>query len=337
MEIDGRRVLVTGGAGFIGSNLVDALVDRGCSVRVVDDFSVGREENLAAARDRGEVEVVDGDVCDEAAMHYAVAGVDVVMHLAVSNLRESLRNPWKSHNINAGGTLALLEACAQTNVERFLYCSSSEVYGTALSAPMTEDHPTLPTTVYGASKLAGEHYALAYLRTHAMPVVVVRPFNTYGYREHFAGTSGEVIPKMTIRALAGEPPVILGDGSQTRDFTFVTDTVRGLIGAVEADELVGDTVNVAYGREITVSQIAELVCDACGTDVGPVHAPARPADVHRHYADVSKAREAFGFAAEISIEDGIRRYVEWFQEQHPDVQSLLAADTERNWETPLRG
>jgi UDP-glucose 4-epimerase len=337
MKIDGRRVLVTGGAGFIGSNLVDALVDRGCSVRVADDFSVGTEENLSEARRRGDVEVVKADVCDTRAMRDAVAGVEVVLHLAVSNLRESLGNPWKSHDINAGGTLALLEACKDAGLERFLSCSSSEAYGTAISTPMTESHPTEPTTVYGANKLAGEHYALAYLRTDDLPVVVVRPFNTYGYREHFAGTSGEVIPKMTIRALAGEPPVILGDGSQTRDFTFVTDTVAGLIGAAECDELVGQTVNVAFGREVTIARIAELVCQACGADVDPVHAPARPADVQRHYADVTKAAEAFGYEAKIGIEDGIPRYVEWFRERHPEIGSLLEGDAERNWETPLRG
>jgi UDP-glucose 4-epimerase len=332
VKIDGRPVLVTGAAGFIGSNLVDGLVARGCSVRAVDDFSVGKRENLDDASARGTVEIVEADIRDTDAMRDALDGVEVVMHLAVSNLRESLRDPWASHTINAGGTLSVLDAARERSIARFLYCSSSEVYGTARTAPMAEDHPTEPTTVYGASKLAGEQYTLAMLNTDGVPGLVVRPFNTYGFREHYAGTSGEVIPKMTIRALAGEPPVILGDGSQTRDFTFVTDTVAGLIAAVEADDLVGQTINVAFGREVTIKRIAELVCEACGTELEPVHAPPRPADVHRHYADITKARELLGFAPAIAIEDGIRRYVDWFRERHPDVSGLLERDAERNWE-----
>jgi UDP-glucose 4-epimerase len=339
MQIDGKRVLVTGGAGFIGSNLVDGLVARGCRVRVVDDLSVGREENLAEAQAAGDVEFVRADIRDRDAMLDAVDGIDIVMHLAVSCLRVSLYNPWESHEVNAGGTLAVLDAAKERGVERFLYCSSSEIYGTAQTAPMSESHPAEPTTVYGASKLAGERYALAYWLTDELPVLVVRPFNTYGYREHHSGPSGEVIPKMVVRALAGRAPVIFGDGEQTRDFTFVTDTVRGLIAACECDELLGDAVNVAYGREVTIREIAELVSRACGLDGEPEYTERRPADVDRHYADVTKARTRFGYEAAIPIDEGITRYVEWFRERHPDVAEIAAmAEREqlRNWEAAAR-
>jgi UDP-glucose 4-epimerase len=336
MKLDGRPVLVTGGAGFIGSNLVDALVERGCSVRVVDDLSTGYEENLAEALSGGKVELVEADIRDAAAMREAVRGVDAVLHLAVSNLRVSLSDPWPSHEVNAGGTLTLLEAVKDAGVERFLYCSSSEVYGTAVSVPMEESHPTQPTTVYGASKLAGEWYALAYSRTHRLPVVVARPFNTYGFREHHEGASGEVIPKMAVRALNGRQPVIFGDGSQTRDFTFITDQVRGLIAAAECDQLLGREVNLGRGQEVSILRIAELVCEACGTEVDPVLSDPRPADVDRHLAGVERARELLGFEAEVGIEEGIPAYLAWLRERYPDPSALIEEERERNWE-PLAG
>jgi UDP-glucose 4-epimerase len=331
MRIDGRHVMVTGGAGFIGSNLVEALLERGCKVRAVDDLTVGARENVPA-----EAELIEADIRDREAMTKAMQGIEVVMNLAVSNLRVSLYDPWPSHDVNAGGTLVLLQtAAAAGTVERFLYCSSSEAYGSAVRAPMAEDHPTLPTTVYGASKLAGEHYSLAARVTDGLATVVARPFNTYGYRAHWEGDSGEVIPKMVLRALNGTPPVIFGNGGQRRDFTFVTDTVRGLILAAEADELVGDVVNIAYGREVSIRTIAELVCRACGSDLEPHMAPPRPADVERHFADVTKAERVLGFRAEVAIEDGIGRYVEWFRSQGYDFAEMLARERARNWEPRL--
>jgi UDP-glucose 4-epimerase len=330
LRIDGSGVLVTGGAGFIGSHVVDALLDRGCRVRVVDDFSVGKEENLTAARERG-AEVRVADIRDESAMREAVEGVDVVMHLACSDLRMSLIDPWMSHNVNGGGTLALLEACKDAGLARFVYCSSSEAYGSAKVAPMSEQHPTEPTTVYGASKLVGEWYSLSYWETHRLPALVVRPFNTYGPREHHEGVRGEVIPKMALRALNGRAPVIFGDGRQTRDFTYVTDTVRGLILAAECDQLVGGIVNIAYGSEVSIARIAELIAEVCAPGMKPEFQESRPADVRRHYADIDLARRVLGYDPEVDIETGIPRYVAWLRAEHEDLAALLAEDVERNW------
>jgi UDP-glucose 4-epimerase len=188
--------------------------------------------------------------------------------------------------------------------------------------------------VYGASKLAGERYSLAFWRVHGLPVVVARPFNTYGYREQYSGPSGELIPRMVIRALNGVPPVIFGDGSQTRDFIFVSDTVQGLIAACECDALLGGAVNIARGSEVAVSRVAEIVCDACAPGLEPTRSDPRPADVQRHWADTTKARDLLGFAAEIPIDDGVDRYVSWFRDRYPDPAPLLVGETERNWERP---
>ena len=334
MEVDGKRVLVTGGAGFIGSSVVDALASRAQLVRVVDDLSVGRRENLEEASMRGAIEFVLADIRDRDAIRAAVDGIDVVFHLAVSCLRVSLYDPWESHSVNAGGTLAMLEAARDAGVERFLYCSSSEVYGTAVRAPMNEDHPTSPTTVYGSSKLAGEAYAIAYWRLYHLPVVVARPFNTYGYREHHAGPQGEVIPKMVVRALNGYPPVIFGDGTQTRDFTFVTDTARGIVAAAESDDLVGDAVTIARGQEISIREIADAIVARCSPGLEPVYAPPRPADVERHFADTEKARRVLGFSAEIDLEHGLDLYVGWLHDRYPDPRVLLEEEVERNWHAP---
>ncbi len=226
MSLEGRSVVVTGGAGFIGSSLVRTLADAGASVTVVDNLVNGTRENLAdVLGPRCNLSVAD--VRDRAAMTVALTGADVVFHLACLGVRHSIHAPVENHDVNASGTLTLLEAARSAGVGRFVYVSSSEVYGTARYAPMPEDHPTEPLTVYGGSKLAGERYTHAYFRTYGMETVVVRPFNAFGPRCHHEGDSGEVIPKFMLRCLAGLPMVVFGDGTQTRDFTFVTDTARG--------------------------------------------------------------------------------------------------------------
>jgi UDP-glucose 4-epimerase len=318
VRLAGRRILVTGAAGFIGSHLADRLADgsAGNQLVLVDDFSVGRRENLAQLVGRPHVRVVEADVRDLARMRELAGGVDVVFHLAVSCLRTSLAQPERSHDVNAGGTLAVCRAAHEARVSRLVYVSSSEVYGSARTAPMGESHPLAPTTVYGASKLAGEAYALAFWHTHGMPVCVVRPFNSYGPREPWAGARAEVVPRFILRLEAGEPPVVQGDGRQTRDFTFVEDTASGLVAAAECDVLVGDIVNLAYGREVSILEIAEILARQCGAlPLRVVHAPPRPGDVRRHFADVTKARTLFGFEPRTAIEEGLARTVAWFRSE----------------------
>jgi UDP-glucose 4-epimerase len=325
----GRRVLVTGGAGFIGSHLVDALVARGALVRVLDDFSSGRRENLAQAE--GQVGIVEGDVGDEHALDAAVAGVELVLHLATRCVRLSLSDPEGVHRVNSEGTLRVLMAARRHRVERVVYVSSSEVYGTAVRAPMAEDHPLAPTTIYGATKLAGELYAQAATRSFGLPTLVVRPFNTYGPRAHFTGVYGEVIPRFTVRLLNGRRPVIFGDGRQTRDFTYVSDTVRGILAAAAMPEAGGQVVNIARGEEVTVRRLAELLARAIDPTLAPEFTEARPGDVHRHWADVTRARTVLGFGAEVGIEVGLARYLDWFRATYPDPAECLRDEAVRNW------
>lgn len=328
------KILITGGAGFIGSNLVDALAEKNSDeIIVADDFSTGARENVSHHASNPRVRVVTLDIRDKRAVREIMRGVDVVYHLAVQCIRVSIRDPYLVHDVNATGTLHLLTAALDENVKRFIYCSSSEVYGTALRVPMDEEHPLVPTTPYGASKLAGETYARSFCLTYGLPVTVVRPFNTYGPREHFEGPYGEVIPKFVVRALNHAPLVIFGDGSQTRDFTDVSDTVRGLIVAGESDALVGDVVNIARGQEVNIRDLAQIVLDTLPESQSKIEYQApRPGDVLRHYADISKAQRVLGFEPRIEIRAGVRRYVDWLRRSEFDPREMLTKEKLRNWE-----
>jgi UDP-glucose 4-epimerase len=330
LNLSDRKILVTGAAGFIGSHLSDRLA-RDNELVLVDDFSIGLRENLEEVQGLSNVQIVEADICDRERMRELCAGVDVVFHLAISCLRTSLNQPIMSHDINAGGTLSVCLAAREHEVKRLIYVSSSEVYGSARTVPMDEEHPLQPTTVYGASKLAGELYALAFWRTYQMPVSVVRPFNTYGPREPWQGARAEVIPRFILQLVAGKAPVVYGGGTQTRDFTFVEDTVRGLLAAGACDELVGEIVNVARGSEASILHIAELLPPLVGRDVPVVHEAPRPGDVDRHFADVSKARRLFGYEPRVQLDDGLARTVEWFLSNDIASRAPAKAAGAPNW------
>jgi UDP-glucose 4-epimerase len=331
-------VLVTGGAGFIGSELVHQLAARvrqgdrqTARVLVVDSLVNGRRENIAGVLS-DHVELMTADVRDLPLITPHLGRVRIVYHLACLGVRHSVHSPFENHAVNATATLHLLAACRAAGVPRFVYVSSSEVYGTAKWAPMTEDHPTLPCTVYGASKLAGECYARAYFRTYGYPTVVVRPFNTYGPRSHHEGDSGEVIPKFLLRCLAGRPMVIFGDGTQTRDFTYVSDSAAGILLAGEHEAAVGDTINLGFGSEVSINDLARQVAVATARpDATIQHDIPRPGDVLRLFADMSHARQTIGYVPTVALEDGLSRLLAWYREQGASPEQLLEQEVVRNW------
>ena len=327
--LSGSRVVVTGGAGFIGSHLVDRLVAAGNEVTVLDDLSSGSLANLS--QHSGRIDFVEGSVLDGPAVERALRGARHVFHLATRNVRLSLRQPSVVHEVNVEGTYRVLKAAVAAKVARLLYCSSSEVYGSAVSVPMVEDYAYRPETIYGASKLAGEYYAQVFHRSGWLETVVARPFNTYGPREHYAADRGEVIPRFILRALGGLPPVVFGDGSQTRDFTYVEDTARCLSAVMAADSVRGETVNICRGEEVSVHEIATQVIQLVGAKLAPVFLAARPSDVLRLYGDPSKLQRLLGGAPAIGIHEGLARTVEWFRRNVQVTDAVLASMQLENW------
>lgn len=332
MKQANETVLVTGGAGFIGSELVRQLVQQAAQVIVVDNLVNGKEANLSGlAADR--VELVIADVRDTSRLQSLLRGVDTVFHLACLGVRHSIHSPQENHDVNATATLNLLAAAKSAEVKRFVYVSTSEVYGTARHVPMTEEHPTFPMTVYGASKLAGECYTRAFYETYNYPTVVVRPFNSYGPRCHHEGDSGEVIPKFLLRGMTGQPMVIFGDGSQTRDFTYVSDTARGILLAGTADAAVGQTINLGSAKEITINHLAQKVADVLDkAEAEIIYDAPRPGDVLRLYADSRKARQLLGYEPEVSLPDGLTRLRDWYISLEEAPERLLEQEIVRNWE-----
>lgn len=330
------RFLVTGGAGFIGSHLTDRIIAEGHDVVVLDNFASGKKSNLEAAAATGKLRLIEGTILDKDDLDEAMQKVDVVFHLAVECVRKSIGDPVGNHHANATGTLMALEAARRAKVSRFIYCSSSEVYGNTSSGALSEDDTVCqPTTVYGASKLVGELYTQAYLRTYGMETAVVRPFNAFGPREHDQGVLAEVIPRFVIRVLNGKSPIVFGDGSNGRDFTYVTDTADGLWRAAFNQKIVGQIVNLGWGRAVSVKDVGEEILRQCGrNDLTLEHAAERPGDIHSLIARTEKASEILGFKPQVDFAAGIKNYVEWFRERYANPAVLLEAD-HRNWTLPV--
>jgi UDP-glucose 4-epimerase len=330
--VQNYRFLVTGGAGFIGSELVRHLAGLGASIRIVDNLVNGRRENLEGVLSNN-VELTVADIRDRVSMSSLFRDVDIVFHLACLGVRHSIHSPVENEEVNAAATLGLLDIARRSGVKRFVYISTSEVYGMVTTVPVAEEHPTWPMTIYGASKLAGEAHTRAFWHEFRLPTVVLRPFNAYGPRCHHEGDSGEVIPRFMLRCLAGKPMVIFGDGKQTRDFTFVSDTAVGIFAAGLSDGSVGQTINLGSGKEITISRLATMIGEALGQpDPEIIYAERRPGDVVRLLSDSSKAQRFFGFNTTVNLREGLVRLRDWYASQGRSAEELLEQEVLLNWE-----
>jgi UDP-N-acetylglucosamine/UDP-N-acetyl-alpha-D-glucosaminouronate 4-epimerase len=300
------KALVTGGGGFIGSHMVERLLREGREVRVLDNFATGHRENLLSLD--GEVELVEGDIQSYERVHNAVRGCEVVFHLAaLPSVPRSIQDPLTSTASNVTGTLNVLLAARDEDVRRVVFASSSSVYGPQRTYPQSEDAAARPISPYGVSKLAAEGYCRAFTQVYGLETVAVRFFNVFGPRQDPLSQYAAVIPRFITAALEDRAPVIFGDGEQSRDFTYIDNTVEGTLLASTAEGVAGETFNVACGEATTLNQLLEHIREISGKPVEAVYEERQPGDLHRSQADISRARESLGYDPVVDVRSGLER------------------------------
>lgn len=301
---------MTGGAGFIGSNLADALIAAGLTTRVLDDLSAGYVENVPAG-----AELVEGDVADEGLVRKVAEDVEVIFHLAAHRaVPRSVIDPLATDRANTHGTLTVLKVAADVGVRRVVYAGSSSVYGGAAQLPTPETAPTVPRSPYAVSKLAAEHYCRVFSELHGLDTVVLRYFNVFGPRQRPDSAYAAVIPRFIEALRTGRPPVVEGDGLQTRDFTYVDDVVEANLAASAAPAAVcrGHVYNIAGNRSFSLLDLLDSLGRILGVTPQPTFAGARPGDIRHSRADIAAAGAALGYRPGISFDEGLRRAVDWF-------------------------
>jgi UDP-glucose 4-epimerase len=307
-----RTFLVTGGAGFIGSHIATALVERGDRVRVFDNLSTGHRSNLAHLA--SQVELIEGDLTDREAVLGAVEGVDCVFHqAALASVPRSVEAPLDTNAACVTGTVTLLDAARRAGVRRLVYAASSSAYGDQPSSPKHETDLPAPISPYGAAKLAAEYYCRSFTATYGFETVALRYFNVFGPRQDPASPYSAVIPLFITALLAGRRPIIFGDGHQSRDFTYVANIVHGNLLAADAPGASGRVFNVANGRATSLLELLKQLNSLLGTDISPIHEPPRAGDIRESLAEISAARQLLGYEPQVSFEDGLKRSIDYYR------------------------
>ena len=305
------KYLVTGGAGFIGSHLVEELIARGHSVRIADNFATGKHENIPT---RGDIDLVEGDVADGDVARRAVAGCDYVLHqAAIPSVPRSVKDPIGSHRANVDATLSVLVAARDAGVKRLVFAGSSSVYGNAAALPKREDMQPAPLTPYALQKLTSEQYCAMFTQLYGFETVTTRYFNVFGPRQQPGSPYSGVISLFVEALVSGRAPLVHGDGGQTRDFTYVEDVVRGVLMCCEADGVAGEVMNVAGGGRVSLLDLIAALQDILGESTAPTFGPPREGDVRDSQADITKARRLLGYEPSVRFQDGLRKTVEWYK------------------------
>ena len=307
------RYLVTGGAGFIGSHIAEELLNRGEFVRVLDNFSTGRRQNVAQFADSPNLELVEGDLRSYHIVEEAVNGMDYVLHEgALPSVPRSVKDPITTNDINVNGTLNILNACLKANVKRVVFASSSSIYGNGFELPKREDMKPAPESPYAVSKWTGERYCQVYTKLYGLETVCLRYFNVFGPRQDPNSQYSAVIPKFIQLIKDGKRPVVYGDGEASRDFTYVSNVVQGNLLACTAENAAGEVFNVACGGSITINQLIQKISDILGKKIVPIYEDPRTGDIKCSYASIEKAKEILGYDGIICFDDGINRTMECF-------------------------
>jgi UDP-glucose 4-epimerase len=324
------HILVTGGAGFIGSHLCDQLLSNGHKVVAVDNLINGKLRNIEQAQRNPDFSFIQEDILNASKMIELTKGVDVIFHLACLGVRHSIHSPRENHLVNAEGSLNMLEAARVNHVKHFYYISTSEIYGDVKTFPINEFAVPLPKTVYGSSKLAGENYAYSYFQCYQLPVTVLRIFNNYGPRAHYEGDAGEVIPRSIVNMLYGKNPIIFGDGSVTRDFFFVKDTAKVLSELINIKGLAGEIINIGTGEEITMKHLMEQLITLVNNGNHIEYLDDRPADVPRLWVDNAKFKTITGLKSAVSFEQGLTETINYYKDLKKN-HDLISEIKTLNW------
>jgi len=308
--------LVTGGAGFIGSNISEALLKMGYKVRCLDNFSTGKRENIESFLNNPNYELIEGDIQDYDTCLKATEGVDYVSHQAAwGSVPRSIAMPLVYEKINIMGTLNMMEASRQNGVKKFVYASSSSVYGDEPNLPKVEERVGKVLSPYALTKKTDEEYGRLYTKLYGLETVGLRYFNVFGRRQDPLGYYAAVIPKFVKQLLKGEQPVINGDGTHSRDFTYIENVIEANLKAcLSGSEAAGEAFNIAYGGRVFMTDLYNRIAELLGSDVKPIYGPDRPGDIKHSNADISKARRLLGYDPDYSFHDGIKLCVEWYKE-----------------------